>query len=168
MSKIRVAINGFGRIGRMAVRVLNTRPNIEVVAINDLTDSKTLAHLLKYDSVHGRFPGEITYTADSLTINGQTSRVYKEKDPANLPWKDLGVDIVVESTGFFIDTATASSHIKAGARKVILSAPPKTPDIKTVVVGINEDILDGTETIISNASCTTNCAAPLVKVLDDN
>jgi glyceraldehyde 3-phosphate dehydrogenase len=168
MKKIKVAINGFGRIGRVSFRVMLERENIEVVAINDLTDSKTLAHLLKYDSVHGIIKAEVSYQDNSIIVNGKTITVYAEKDPANLPWKELGIDVVVESTGFFLDKETAGKHITAGAKKVIISAPPNTNDIKTVVLGINDDILTGNETIISNASCTTNCAAPMIKILDEN
>jgi glyceraldehyde 3-phosphate dehydrogenase len=168
MKKTRVAINGFGRIGRMAFRIFSQRENIEIVAINDITDPRTLAHLLKYDSVHGRFNGDVTSTADSITANGKTVKVLAEKDPANLPWKQLSVDIVIESTGHFLDTASAQKHIQAGARRVILSAPPKGPDIKTVVLGINDHILSKDDIIVSNASCTTNCAAPMVKVLDES
>lgn len=168
MKPIRVAINGFGRIGRMSLRVMLKRTNIEVVAINDLTDSKTLAHLFKYDSVHGRFDGTVTHEADALIINGKRIRVTAEKDPAVLPWKALDIDVVVECTGHFLDMAGATKHITAGAKKVVLSAPPKGNDIKTVVIGINDSILSPDDVIVSNASCTTNCAAPMIKVLDDN
>jgi len=168
MKKIKVAINGFGRIGRVSFRVMMERSNIEVVAINDLTDSKTLAHLLKYDSVHGIINAEVKYDEKSIIVNGKKIAIYAEKDPANLPWKELGIDVVIESTGFFLDKASAGKHIEAGAKKVIISAPPKGNDIKTVVLGINDEILDGDDAIISNASCTTNCAAPMIKVLDEN
>jgi glyceraldehyde 3-phosphate dehydrogenase len=168
MKKVRVAINGFGRIGRVSFRVMLERENIEVVAINDLADSKTLAHLLKYDSVHGKIKADVKHTENSLIVNGKEVTVYSEKDPANLPWKDQGIDIVVEATGFFLTSETAGKHITAGAKKVILSAPPKSNDIKTVVLGINDEILESNDIIISNASCTTNCAAPLIKVLDEN
>lgn len=168
MKKINVAINGFGRIGRVSFRVLLERKDIEVVAINDLTDSKTLAHLLKYDSVHGIIHAEVSHEADALIVNGKRIRVFAEKDPSNLPWKALNIDVVIESTGFFLDKETAGKHLTAGARKVIISAPPKTNDIKTVVLGINEHILSPDDTIISNASCTTNCAAPMIKVLEEN
>ncbi|MBL7890228.1 MAG: type I glyceraldehyde-3-phosphate dehydrogenase [Bacteroidia bacterium] len=168
MQKIKVAINGFGRIGRVSFRVMLERNNIEVVAINDLTDSKTLAHLLKYDSVHRGINAEVSSEEKMIVVNGKKIPVYAEKDPLNLPWKQLGVDIVIESTGFFLDKETAGKHITAGAKKVIISAPPKTNDIKTVVLGINDEILSGEDTIISNASCTTNCAAPMIKVLDEN
>ena len=168
MSKIKVAINGFGRIGRVTFRIMLERNNMEVVAINDLTDSKTLAHLLKYDSVHGIIDGNVTHTENSLVVNGNTIKIFAEKDPEKLPWKDLGVDVVIESTGNFLDKVTAGKHIKAGAKKVILSAPPNDNTIKTVVLGINDEVLSKDDLIISNASCTTNCAAPMIKVLDDN
>ncbi|RZM09272.1 MAG: type I glyceraldehyde-3-phosphate dehydrogenase, partial [Pedobacter sp.] len=161
------AINGFGRIGRLSFRRLLEKENIEIVAINDLTDNATLAHLLKYDSVHGRFPGQVTADADSLTVNGKRINAYAERDPKLLPWKDLGVDVVLESTGRFVDEAGAGQHLQAGAKKVVISAPAKG-NIPTVVLGVNDNILTGSETIISNASCTTNCLAPMAKVLDDN
>ena len=166
MSKIRVAINGFGRIGRLSFRAMQQHPNIEVVALNDLTDTKTLAHLLKYDSVHGRFPAEVSFDSENIIVSGKPIRVYAVKDPSQLPWADLKIDVVVESTGFFTDKETASAHLKAGARKVVISAPA-TGDMKTIVMGVNDSQLDGTEQIVSNASCTTNCLAPMVKVLDD-
>jgi glyceraldehyde 3-phosphate dehydrogenase len=166
MAKIKVAINGFGRIGRLTFKSLLSRDNVEVVAINDLTDNKTLAHLLKYDSVHGRFDGTVSYDENSLTVNGQRIAALAERDPKLLPWKDMGVDVVLESTGRFVDEAGAGQHITAGAKKVVISAPA-TGNIPTVVLGVNEDILTGSETIISNASCTTNCLAPMAKVLDD-
>ena len=167
MKKIKVAINGFGRIGRVAFRIFMQRSNIEVVAINDITDAHTLAHLLKYDSVHGVFKGEIRAEEGKIVVNGKAIPVYSQKDPAALPWKELGVEVVIESTGYFLDLAGAQKHITAGAKRVILSAPPKNNDIKTVVVGINDDILSKDDVIISNASCTTNCAAPMIKVLDE-
>lgn len=163
---IRVAINGFGRIGRMVFRAGHSDPNIKFVAINDLTDTKTLSHLLRYDSIHGFFDGDINHTEDSISMNGQKMHVFSERDPSKLPWKDLGVDVVVESTGFFRTRDKAGLHIQAGAKKVLLSAPGKG-DVFTVVKGVNEHNL-GSEQIVSNASCTTNCLAPLVKVLDDN
>ncbi|MBT9392599.1 type I glyceraldehyde-3-phosphate dehydrogenase [Hymenobacter sp. NST-14] len=166
MAKIKVAINGFGRIGRLTFKALLSRENVEVVAINDLTDNKTLAHLLKYDSVHGRFPGTVEHDNDSLTVNGKRIVALAERDPKQLPWKDMGVDVVLESTGRFVDEAGAGQHITAGAKKVVISAPAKG-NIPTVVLGVNEDILTGDETIISNASCTTNCLAPMAKVLND-
>lgn len=162
----KVAINGFGRIGRLAFKALLEKSNVEVVAINDLTDTTTLAHLLKYDSVHGRFNGTVEVTADGFNVNGKAIKVTAERDPANLPWSSLGVDIVLESTGFFVDKDGASKHITAGAKKVVISAPAKG-DIPTVVLGVNDDILTGSETILSNASCTTNCLAPVAKVLND-
>lgn len=168
MKKIKVAINGFGRIGRVSFRRILEQENIEVVAINDLTDTKTLAHLLKYDSVHGRIKAEVNSEEKSLIVNGKKINVYAEKDPANLPWQELNVDVVVESTGFFLDKTSVGRHIQAGAKKVIISAPPTTNDIKTVVLGINDDIIQADDLIISNASCTTNCAAPMIKVLDEN
>ena len=163
----KVAINGFGRIGRLTFKDLLKNDNIDVVAINDLTDPVTLAHLLKYDSVHGRFDGTIEVNNDTFIVNGKEIRILAERDPANLPWKDMGVDIVLESTGLFRDQAGAGKHIEAGAKKVIISAPA-SGDIPTIVLGVNDDILTGEETIISNASCTTNCLAPMAKVLDDN
>jgi glyceraldehyde 3-phosphate dehydrogenase len=166
MSKIRVAINGFGRIGRLSFRAMLKKENIEIVAINDLTDTATLAHLLKYDSVHGRFPGTVGYDAENLIVNGQKIRITAEKDPANLPWTANNVHIVLESTGRFVDEAGAGKHIAAGAKKVVISAPAKG-NIPTVVLGVNDNILTGAETILSNASCTTNCLAPMAKVLDD-
>lgn len=167
MSKIKVAINGFGRIGRLTFKALLEKDNVEVVAINDLTDTKTLAHLLKYDSVHGRFNGTVEAAADGIVVNGKKVAIYAERDPNNLPWGKLGVHTVLESTGIFVDEKGAGSHINAGAKKVVISAPAKG-DIATVVLGVNEDSLKGTETIVSNASCTTNCLAPMAKVLDDN
>lgn len=162
----KVAINGFGRIGRLTFKSLLNKSDIEIVAINDLTDTKTLAHLLKYDSVHGRFPGSVEASTDGIIVNGTEIRIYAEREPANLPWGDLGVDIVLESTGFFVDEEGAGGHLKAGARKVVISAPAKG-NIPTVVLGVNDDIITGSETILSNASCTTNCLAPMAKVLDD-
>ncbi len=166
MAKIKVAINGFGRIGRLTFKALLGRENVEIVAINDLTDNKTLAHLLKYDSIHGRFDGTVSYDENSLTVNGQRIAALAERDPKLLPWGKMGVDIVLESTGRFVDEAGAGQHITAGAKKVVISAPA-TGNIPTVVLGVNEDTLTGSETIISNASCTTNCLAPMAKVLND-
>jgi len=168
MSKIKVAINGFGRIGRVTLRALLQRSSIEVVAINDITDSATLAHLFKYDSVHGKFKGTITVEADGININGHLIKIIAERDPANLPWKALGVDTVIESTGLFIDKASAEKHITAGAKRVIISAPAAGTDVKTIVLGINDKELTKADTVISNASCTTNCAAPMAKVIDEN
>ncbi len=165
---IRVAINGFGRIGRQVLQAGLNDPNIEWVAINDLTDTKTLAHLLKYDSVHKKSTEKIEATADSIIINGKSINVFAEKDPLKLPWKELQIDVVVESTGFFTDKEGAQKHIDAGAKKVLISAPGKGVDI-TLVKGVNEDKYDKKKhNIISNASCTTNCLAPMVKVLNDN
>lgn len=168
MKKIKVAINGFGRIGRVSFRLMLERENIEVVAINDLTDSKTLAHLLKYDSVHGRIAADVTCEEKSIIVNGRKVQIFAEKDPSNLPWKNLDIDVVLESTGFFLNKESAGKHIAAGAKKVIVSAPPTTDEIKTVVLGINDEILKPDDVIISNASCTTNCAAPMIQVLDAN
>ena len=166
MKKIKVAINGFGRIGRLTFRRLLEKENVEIVAINDLTDNATLAHLLKYDSVHGRFNGTVSSDADSITVNGKAIKSFAERDPKLLPWASLGIDVVLESTGRFIDQDGAGQHLTAGARKVIISAPAKG-DIPTVVLGVNDETLTDEMTIISNASCTTNCLAPLAKVLDD-
>ncbi|WP_182048882.1 type I glyceraldehyde-3-phosphate dehydrogenase [Changpingibacter yushuensis] len=165
---IRVGINGFGRIGRNFFRALKEQgADLDVVAVNDLTDTKTLAHLLKYDSILGRFPGEVTYDESSITVDGSVIKVLAERDPANLPWGELDVDIVVESTGFFTDATKAKAHIEAGAKKVIISAPAKNED-GTFVIGVNEGDYDSSKhDIISNASCTTNCLAPLAKVLND-
>jgi glyceraldehyde 3-phosphate dehydrogenase (phosphorylating) len=163
----KVAINGFGRIGRLTFKSLLENSSIEVVAINDLTDTKTLAHLLKYDSVHGKFPGTVEATNDGIIVNGKEIKIYAEREPAKLPWGKLGVDVVLESTGRFVDPASAGGHITAGAKKVVISAPAKG-DITTVVLGVNDEVLTGNEEILSNASCTTNCLAPMAKVLDDN
>ena len=162
---IRLAINGFGRIGRTFLRKLEKHPNIELVAINDLTDTKTLAHLLKYDSVHRQFNGEIIAEEKAISINGKSIPVFAEKDPSQLPWKSLNVDVVLESTGHFTAPEKASLHIQAGAKRVIISAPAKG-DVKTIVLGVNENLITGDETIISNASCTTNNAAPMIEILD--
>ena len=166
---VRVGINGFGRIGRNFFRaVVASGADVEVVAVNDLTDNKTLAHLLKYDSILGRFDGEVTYDDESITADGKKIRAFAEKDPANLPWKDLGVDVVVESTGFFTDAEKAKAHLDAGAKKVVISAPAKNEDI-TIVMGVNDDKYDPkSHNIISNASCTTNCLAPMAKALNDS
>ncbi len=165
---MRVAINGFGRIGRMIFRAGHKNEEIEFVAINDLTSTENLAYLLKYDSAHGKFNGYVNFDENNLIIDGKKIPVYKEKDPENLPWKELNVDIVIESTGFFRTKELASKHIKAGAKKVILSAPGKNVDL-TIVKGVNEHLYDKEKhTIISNASCTTNNIAPIIKVLNDN
>ncbi len=166
MSKIKVAVNGFGRIGRLTFKALLQKENVEVVAINDLTDTKTLAHLLKYDSVHGKFNGTVEATDNGIKVNGEEIRIYAERNPADLPWGELGVDVVLESTGIFRDQEGAGKHLTAGAKKVVISAPAKG-DIKTVVLGVNDDTMSGEENILSNASCTTNCLAPMAKVLDD-
>ncbi len=166
MANTRVAINGFGRIGRLTFKALLQKENIEVVAINDLTDTATLAHLLKYDSVHGKFDGTVEATEGGIIVNGTEIKIYAEREPKNLPWGDLNVDVVLESTGRFVDEAGAGGHLEAGAKKVVISAPAKG-NIPTVVLGVNEDTLTGDETIMSNASCTTNCLAPMAKVLDD-
>ena len=165
---VRVGINGFGRIGRNFFRaVVASGADVEVVAVNDLTDNQTLAHLLKYDSILGRFDGEVTYDDESITANGKQIKAFAEKDPSALPWKDLGVDVVVESTGFFTDATKAQAHIDAGAKKVIISAPAKNEDI-TIVMGVNDGLYDAkSHNIISNASCTTNCLAPMAKALND-
>ncbi len=169
MKKIQVAINGFGRIGRLTLKAIMEKDNVDVIAVNDLTDSATLAHLLKYDSVHGKFPGQVSAQGNELIVNGNKIKVYAEKDPANLPWKELGVDVVVESTGVFRDRENISKHIKAGARKVILCVPSKSADDvdATVVLGVNDHDLKAGQEIFSNASCTTNCLAPVAKVLHD-
>ena len=164
---VKIAINGFGRIGRLAFRYMFGNPAFEIVAINDLTDSKTLAHLLKYDSAQGRYDGhEVSFTETGIVVDGKDIRVYAEKDPALLPWKALAVDVVIECTGFFTDEVSAGKHITAGARKVVISAPA-TGNVETIVYNVNHDKLDGTETIVSGASCTTNCLAPMAKVLND-
>lgn len=166
MKKIRVAINGFGRIGRVYLRNAIKNPNIEIVAINDITDTQTLAHLLKYDSIHRAFPGEVKAEGNTLIINGTPVKVVSSKDPSTLPWKENDIDIVIESTGHFLDMESAKKHLAAGAKKVILSAPAKDDNIKTMVLGVNDSILTKDDVIISNASCTTNCAAPMLKVLE--
>lgn len=170
MAKTKVGINGFGRIGRLVARSILAyhEDEIEIVGINDLTDAKTLAHLFKYDSVHGTYPGEISATEDSITIDGHTIGISSERDPADLKWGDRGAEIVVESTGFFRNREDASKHIEAGAEKVIISAPARGGDVKTIVLGVNEDEIDDDTTVFSNASCTTNCLAPMAKVLNDN
>ena len=162
----RIAINGFGRIGRLAFRQLVNRPSFTVVGINDLTDVETLAHLLKYDSIHGLFPGDVAVSNGNLVVNGQEIQITAERNPAELPWAAGNVDLVVESTGVFADAEKASAHLTAGAGKVIISAPAKG-DLKTIVLGVNDDILTAEDRIVSNASCTTNCLAPMAKVLND-
>jgi len=169
MSKIKVGINGFGRIGRMVTQAILAKyaNQIEVVGVNDLTDTATLAHLFKYDSSQGAFNGQVKADGDQLNIDGTSFKVTAERDPVNLNWGDLGVDVVVESTGFFTDRDSASKHLKAGARKVVISAPAKG-DIQTIVLGVNDDKIEPSIEIYSNASCTTNCLAPMAKVIDDN
>lgn len=164
---VKVAINGFGRIGRLALRLMVGNPEFDVVAINDLTDAHMLAHLFKYDSAQGRFEGTIEVKEDAFVVNGKEIKTFAKANPEELPWGELGVDVVLECTGFFTKKEKAEAHIKAGAKKVVISAPA-TGDLKTVVYNVNHDILDGTETVISGASCTTNCLAPMAKVLEDN
>jgi glyceraldehyde 3-phosphate dehydrogenase len=166
---VRVGINGFGRIGRLFIRAaLRQNADLEIVGINDLTDSRTLGHLFKYDSVHGPFQGTVEIEEDALVIDGRRVRVTAETDPANLPWKELGAEVVIESTGRFTERAKAAAHLEAGAKKVIISAPAKGPDA-TIVLGVNDETYDKTKhDVISNASCTTNCLAPMAKVLVDN
>ena len=165
----KVAINGFGRIGRITYRNLLDKAGVEVVAINDLTDAKTLAHLFKYDSVHGKFPGTVSVDGDKIVINGKAIKIYAEKDPENLPWAELGVDIVIEATGVFRNREKMGKHIKAGAKKVVLTVPAdKSEDVDaTVVLGVNDHVITKDLQFISNASCTTNCLAPFAKVLND-
>ena len=168
MSK-KIAINGFGRIGRLVTRALLKKlpKGVEIVAINDLTDNATLAHLFKYDSAHGIFAAKVEADANSITINGKRIHAYAERDPAKLPWGELGIDLVIECTGRFTNRADAELHIKGGAKKVLISAPGKG-DIKYIVLGINDNELTDSDVVVSNASCTTNCLAPMVKVLQDN
>ena len=168
MTKVKVGINGFGRIGRLVFRQAMDNPKFEIVAINDLCDTKTLAHLLKYDSTHKKFQGEVSVEGSNLVVNGKTITITAERDPANLPWKELGCELVVESTGIFTSREAASKHIAAGAKKVIISAPAKDKIDATIVLGVNDDLITGSEEIVSNASCTTNCLAPMVKVLEDS
>ena len=165
---IRVAINGFGRIGRLVVRAGMKDPNVEFVAVNDLFPPETLAYLFRYDSTHGRYDGEVSAQESGLRIDGKEIRCFAEREPAKLPWKDLKVDYVVESTGLFTKRDTAGQHLAAGAKRVIISAPAKDPDIPTFVLGVNEEKFTTADTIVSNASCTTNCLAPVAKVINDN
>ncbi|MEA3500387.1 MAG: type I glyceraldehyde-3-phosphate dehydrogenase [Candidatus Marinimicrobia bacterium] len=165
--KIKVGINGFGRIGRLVFREMAKREEFEVVALNDLTDSKSLSHLLKYDSVHGKYPGEVSYNENSIIVDGKEIKVLAEKDPADLPWKDLGVEYVVEATGLFRKRAQIEKHLEAGAKKVVLTVPAKDEIDNTIVLGVNDEILKAEDKIVSNASCTTNCLAPIAKVLND-
>ncbi len=165
---VKVAINGFGRIGRLAFRYMFDNPEFEIVALNDLTDAETLAYLLKYDTAQGRYKDDsISFNDDGIVVDGKEIKVFAQKDPEDLPWGDLNVDVVLECTGIFTSKDKASKHIKAGAKKVMISAPAKG-DLKTIVYGVNHEDLDGSEEIVSGASCTTNCLAPVVKVLDDN
>ena len=168
MAKVKVGINGFGRIGRLVFRQAVENPEIEIVGINDLTDVKTLAHLLKYDTSHKKFKGEVSIEGDNLVVNGKTIAICAQKDPAQLPWASLGANIVVESTGIFTSREAASKHIAAGAKKVIISAPAKDKVDATIVMGVNDKSITGAEEIVSNASCTTNCLAPMAKVLHEN
>ena len=167
MNNVKVAINGFGRIGRLVFRQIYNMEGIEIVAINDLTSPAVLAHLLKYDSAQGRFNETVTSTENSIVVNGHEVKIYAQKDPSQIPWGSHGVDVVIESTGFFTDAEKAKAHITAGAKRVVISAPA-TGELKTVVFNVNHSILDGTETVISCASCTTNCLAPMAKALNDN
>jgi glyceraldehyde 3-phosphate dehydrogenase len=166
MAKKRIAINGFGRIGRLTFRNLMKNQDVEVVAINDLTDNQTLAHLLKYDTMHGRFEGTVSADDNSITVNGQKIAGLAVKNPAELPWAAMQVDVVLECTGIFLDKEKAGLHLQAGAKRVILSAPPKTDDVPTFVIGANHDQIKDSDTIISNASCTTNCLVPMIMTLD--
>ncbi|MCA9331497.1 type I glyceraldehyde-3-phosphate dehydrogenase [Candidatus Saccharibacteria bacterium] len=167
MSKTRVAINGFGRIGRNAFKVAYERSDIELVAINDLTDTKTLAHLLKHDSNYGTYGHDVGYDEKNIKVDGKSIQVLAEMDPAKLPWKALDIDVVIESTGFFVDPAKAQAHVDAGAKKVVISAPAKGEGAHTVVLGVNEDVLDESGAIFSNASCTTNCITPVAAVIEN-
>ena len=168
MATTRVAINGFGRIGRNAFKVAFERSDLEIVALNDLTDTKTLAYLLKHDSNYGAYHHEVGFTEDALVVDGKNIKVFAQKDPAALPWRDLNVDVVIESTGFFVDPAKARAHIDAGAKKVVISAPAKGEGAATVVLGVNEDQLEGAGEIVSNASCTTNCITPVAAIIESN
>lgn len=167
MAAIKVAINGFGRIGRLVFRILENRPDTEVVAVNDLSDVSTLVHLLRYDTSQGRYSAKIETSEKHFTVNGRKVSVLSERDPADLPWNEMGIDVVIESTGVFRDAQGAGKHLSAGAGKVIISAPAKGGDVKTVVMGVNDTSLTGDEDIVSNASCTTNCLAPIAKVLHE-
>ena len=165
---IKLAINGFGRIGRNAFKIAFERRDVKIVAINDLTDTKTLAHLLKHDSSYGTYDRDVKYDEENLIVDGEKIRVFSEKEPKNLPWGEYQVDVVIESTGFFTDPRKAADHLEAGARKVVISAPAKGEGAKTIVIGVNEDTVTKEDKILSNASCTTNCIAPVMKVLEDN
>ena len=165
---VKIAINGFGRIGRNAFKIAFHRDDLEIVAVNDLTDTATLAHLLKHDSTYGAYSRKVEFDDENIIVDGKPIRVFSEKDPVNLPWGDLGVDVVIESTGLFTDPEKAKAHLDAGAKRVVISAPAKGEGAKTVVLGVNEDTITKDDYIISNASCTTNCIAPVMKVLEDN
>jgi glyceraldehyde 3-phosphate dehydrogenase len=165
MKNVKVAINGFGRIGKLVYRQIYNMEGIDVVAINDLTSPKTLAHLLKYDTAQGRFDEKVEATDSAIIVNGETINIYAQRDPSLIPWGEHDVDVVLECTGFFTSVESASAHLKAGAKKVVISAPA-TGDLKTIVFNVNHDVLDGSETIISGASCTTNCLAPMAQVLE--
>lgn len=165
-TSLKIGINGFGRIGRLVFRQIYNMPGIDVVAINDLTSPAVLAHLLKYDSAQGRFGQDVKHTDNAIVVNGEEVKIYAQKDPSQIPWKNHDIDVVIECTGFFTDKAKAEAHITAGAKRVVISAPA-TGDLKTVVFNVNHDILDGSETVISCASCTTNCLAPMAKVMND-
>ncbi|PUZ22150.1 glyceraldehyde 3-phosphate dehydrogenase [Chitinophaga costaii] len=165
-TSLKIGINGFGRIGRLVYRQIYNMPGIEVVAINDLTSPAVLAHLLKYDTAQGRFGVDVKHTENAIIVNNEEVKIYAQKDPSQIPWGNHGIDVVIESTGFFADKDKAAAHLKAGAKRVVISAPA-TGDLKTIVFNVNHDILDGSETIISCASCTTNCLAPMAKVLND-
>ena len=165
---VRIAINGFGRIGRNVLKILMERDDAEIVAINDITDAKTLAHLLKYDSSYGAYGREVDFTDNEIIVDGKKIKILAEKEPANLPWRDLNIDVVIESTGFFTKPEDARKHIEAGAKRVIISAPAKGEGAKTIVIGVNDGAIEASDEILSNASCTTNCIAPIMKVLEDN
>ena len=164
---MKIAINGFGRIGRNALKILLSRKDVDVVAINDITDAKTLAHLLKHDSSYGAYDKNVGYTDNAIVVDGKEIPIFAEKDPAKLPWEELGVDTVIESTGLFTNPKDAQAHIKAGAKRVVISAPAKGEGARTVVIGVNEETIEDGDEIISNASCTTNCIAPIMRVLED-
>ena len=168
VTKIKIAINGFGRIGRYTAKLLLRHPHLQLVAINDLADPEAIAHLLRYDSVHGKFDGKVTLNGSDLTVNGLPVQLYSHANPEGLPWKELGIDVVIECTGRFTHRTGAEKHLLAGAKKVIISAPVQDEDIPMVVLGVNDSILSGSEEMVSNASCTTNCLAPMIQVLEEN
>ncbi|MBO7657649.1 type I glyceraldehyde-3-phosphate dehydrogenase [Candidatus Saccharibacteria bacterium] len=165
---VKIAINGFGRIGRNVLKILMEKEDAEIVAINDITDAKTLAHLLKHDSSYGAYDRNVDFTDNEIIIDGKKIKILAEKEPEKLPWKDLGVDVVIESTGFFTKPEDAKKHIQAGARRVVISAPAKGEGAKTIVIGVNDETLEDSDVILSNASCTTNCIAPIMKILEEN